>query len=410
MADSETAKPFTIDIPSDKLDFLRQKLELATFPDAILTNEDDWSHGPPLPTMRRLVEYWRNGFDWKAAEARLNLIPQYIVPIDIDGFGTFRVHYLHVNKGAKSAIPLLMIHGWPGSFFEFTKVLGALANGDGEEPKFEVIIPSLIGYGFSDGANQPGFSCFKQAEMCYKLMLKLGFSEYVVQGGDWGMIITHILANTYYPKHVKAVHTNNSDKCEPPFFFENPIYWLQNQLRGPFTAIEKAGIERTQRFMSEGYGYNLMHKHRPQTIGYSIADSPVGLLGWILDKLRDWTDNYPWTDDEILTWVSIYWFSTPGPTASLRLYYESRRAPQEQRRKGFAWASCPMGISHFPMDINVSPVVWARPMGNFVFERVHKSGGHFAAWENPDLLVGDLKDMFKKSGPVYGVVQGRDGY
>ncbi|KAF3226471.1 hypothetical protein TWF191_004733 [Orbilia oligospora] len=270
--DAGIAKPFTIDISSDKLDLLRQKLELTAFPDAILANESDWAHGPPVPTMRRLVEYWRNGFDWKAAEARLNLLPQYTIAINVDGFGTFDVHYLHVNKAAKNAIPLLMVHGWPGSFFEFTKILGPLTNGD--EPTFD----------------------------------------------------------------------------------------------------------------------------------------PVGLLGWILDKLQDWTDNYPWTDDEILTWVSIYWFSTSGPTASLRLYYESRRAPQEQKKKGFAWAKCPMGISHFPMDINVSPVVWSRPMGNFVLERVHTSGGHFAAWEKPDILAGDLKDMFKKGGPVYGVVRGRDGY
>ncbi|KAF3117352.1 hypothetical protein TWF103_007490 [Orbilia oligospora] len=363
--DAGIAKPFTIDISSDKLDLLRRKLELTIFPDVyryiyltnnttILASESDWAHGPPLPTMRRLVKYWRNRFDWKAAEARLNLLPQYTVAINVDGFGTLHVHYLHVNKAAKNAIPLLMVHGWPGSFFEFTKILGPLMNGDGDEPTFEIIVPSLIGYGFSDGAKEPGFGCFKQAEMCHKLMLKLGFGEYVVQGGDWGVC-------------------RHSFELPPAFFLTT---WPS----------------------------------RPQTIGCSIMDSPVGLLGWILDKLQDWTDNYPWTDDEILTWVSIYWFSTSGPTASLRLYYESRRAPQEQKKKGFAWAKCPMGISHFPMDINVSPVVWSRPMGNFVFERVHTSGGHFAAWEKPDILAGDLKDMFKKGGPVYGVVRGRDGY
>ncbi|KAF3942434.1 hypothetical protein ABW19_dt0206585 [Dactylella cylindrospora] len=134
--------------------------------------------------------------------------------------------------------------------------------------------------------------------MCHKLMLKLGFAEYAVQGGDWGMVIAHIMSCKYYPAHVKACHLNNSDYYEPPSLWKNPLYWLQNMLRGPYTASEKAGIARTQTFLKEGFGYNLMHKYRPQTVGYGIADSPVGLLAWILDKLHDWSDGFPWTDDE----------------------------------------------------------------------------------------------------------------
>ncbi|KAJ6256244.1 hypothetical protein Dda_9079 [Drechslerella dactyloides] len=409
MASNDEIKPFKIDISKDQLDFLKSKLDLSTFPDGILPDDDDWSQGPPLPTMRRLVDHWRNDFDWQTAQAKLNKIPQFTTSIDVEGFGALNVHFLHVNKGAKNAIPLVMIHGWPGTFYEMTKILSYLTDGKNDEPKFEVVVPSLIGYGFSDGAKKPGFSCVKQGEMCHKLMLKLGFNEYVAQGGDWGMVIAHVMANVYYPQHLKAVHINNSDMYEPPSLFKNPLYWLQNQLRGPYTPAEKAGIERTQKFLGQGLGYNKMHSHRPQTIGYSIQDSPSGLLAWILDKLHDWTDDYPWTDDEVLTWVSIFWFSTSGPTASFRLYYESQRMPMEDKLKYIAWAKCPMGISHFPKDINVSPLLWARPMGNFVFERAHDAGGHFAAWEKPQVLASDLKEMFKRGGPVYGAVSGRDG-
>ncbi|KAK6346498.1 hypothetical protein TWF696_006624 [Orbilia brochopaga] len=410
MASNDDIKPFRIDISHDQLTLLKNKLESTVFPDGTLSDDDDWSQGPPLSTMRRLVTYWRNGFDWKAAEAKLNEIPQFATPIDIDGFGALNVHFVHVNKGAKNAIPLVMIHGWPGSFFEMTKVLDYLTDEKGDGPTFEIVVPSLIGYGFSDSATKPGFSCVKQGEMCHKLMLKLGFNEYVAQGGDWGMVIAKGMANAYYPQHLKAVHVNNTDMYGPPSLFRNPLYWLQNQLRGPYTAAEKAGIERTQKFLGQGYGYYMMHSQRPQTIGYSIEDSPSGLLGWILDKLHDWTDDYPWTDDEVLTWVSIYWFSIGGPTASVRLYYESQHLPMEDKLKYIEWAKCPMGVSHFPKDINVSPTVWARPMGNFVFERVHDAGGHFAAWEKPQVLANDLKDMFKKDGPVYGAVSGRDGF
>ncbi|EPS44937.1 hypothetical protein H072_1084 [Dactylellina haptotyla CBS 200.50] len=401
MTSSSDIQPFIINIGNEQLDHLQKKLDLTTFPDEILPEPDDWSQGPPLATMRRLVEYWRNGYDWKLAESKLNTFPQFITPIEIDGFGSLNVHFLHLNKGAKNAIPLIMIHGWPGTFYELTKVARILTEEGVNEPCFEIIVPSLIGYGFSDSAKKPGFTCVKQAEMCHKLMLKLGFEKYAAQGGDWGVVIAHIMANVYHPKHLRAIHINNSDIYEAPSFFKNPIYWLQNQLRGPYTTVEKTGIERTQKFLKEGFGYHLMHRHRPQTIGYSIQDSPSGLLAWILDKLHDWTDDYPWTDDEILTWISIFWFSTGGPTASVRLYYESARLPSDDKPKDTNWTSCPMGISYFPRDINVSPSAWARPMGNFVFERTHNAGGHFAAWETPDALAGDLKDMFRQGGAIY---------
>ncbi|KAK6537132.1 hypothetical protein TWF694_011330 [Orbilia ellipsospora] len=283
-------KPFTVDIPKEKLDLLKKKLDLTSFPDEILPEPNDWSQGPPLSTMRRLIEHWRDGYDWKTEESKLNRFPQFITPIDIDDFGCLNVHFLHINKGVKDALPLVMIHGWPGTFYEFTKILPLLMEHKDGDPVFEVIVPSLIGYGFSDSAKKPGFTCVKQAEMCHKLMLKLGFDQYAAQGGDWGMVIAHIMGNVYYPNHLKAMHINNSDVYESPSLLQNPLYWFQNQFRGPYTSAEKAGIERTQKFLQEGFGYNLMHKHRPQTIGYSIHDSPSGLLAWILDKLHDWTD------------------------------------------------------------------------------------------------------------------------
>lgn len=242
-------------------------------------------------------------------------------------------------------------------------------------------------------------------------MLSLGYHEYVTQGGDWGMMITRTM-DLLYPEHVKASHVNMI-RCQPPKFFSHPLQYLQHTLM-PYSEKDKRGFERTEWFSKEGRGYNLQQSTKPQTIGYALADSPVALLAWIYEKLHDWTDNYPWTQDEILTWISIYWFSTAGPAASVRIYYEAvhskgKRLGSRDDTVKFI-PKVPLGLARFPKELGVLPWTWARTMGPVVFESEYESGGHFAAHERPQAIADDLQKMFGRKGPCYGVVKDRDGY
>jgi hypothetical protein len=236
----------------------------------------------------------------------------------------------------------------------------------------------------------------------------------VVQGGDLGYFVCRFLARLY-PGSVKAQHVN---MCHPPEVTatSNPALWAEFQLN-PLTEYEKAGLARSRWFREEGFGYNLLQCTRPQTAGYAITANPVGLLAWIYEKLHEWTDGYPWTDDEALTWISIYYFSTAGAAASQRIYYEmSHRTSkdgvpqQEAYLEVQKYVDVPLGYSRFPREIVLLPKVWVKAMGPVVFIKDHSSGGHFAAWERPDELVDDIRTMFGKNGGAYGVVPGNTGF
>lgn len=227
----------------------------------------------------------------------------------------------------------------------------------------------------------------------------------VTQGGDWGSLITQVLA-ALYPDHVLASHLN-SVFARPPKWISNPLLALQHAVT-PYTSREQHGLARTRWFFTKGKGYHTQQSTKPQTLGYALADSPVGLLAWIYEKLHDWTDSYPWTDDEILTWVSIYWFSTAGPAASLRIYFEIEQVGREFFTQYNPRAK--LGLAYFPREIVVVPKIWGRTLGPVVYESEHDSGGHFAAWEKPEAIAKDLNNMFRRGGPVYGIVPGRNGY
>lgn len=205
------------------------------------------------------------------------------------------------------------------------------------------------------------------------------------------------------------------DSANPPSYFANPLLAVQHALL-PYSPREKHGQKRSAWFQEEGRGYNLEQSTKPQTIGYALADSPAACLSWIYEKLHDWADSYPWTDDEVCTWVSTYWFSVAGPAASARIYYEMThnvdgRADKLGRDRLRSYSpGVKLGLSHFPMDLVVLPSTWCRTLGDVVFERDHESGGHFAAWEQPDELVKDLRDMFGRGGGAYGLVKGASGY
>ncbi|KAN0135063.1 Alpha/Beta hydrolase fold [Lactarius tabidus] len=396
-------QPFKITVSDDALALLKRKLDDTCLPDEVKAAE--WAYGVPLADIRRLVSRWKDGYDWRTHERELNALPMFTRTIAVDGFGELNVHYVHKRSEVEGAIPLLFVHGWPGSFLEVTKILPLLTAASADHPSFHVVAPSLPGYAWSEGALEKGFQMEHYAELFNKLMVSLGYDEYVTQGGDWGHAVTLTTASKYGPKHVKACHTN-MPLCDRPKFLKNPITVLKC-LVTYFTARGREAAAASQEFFKNGTGYYAEQSTKPQTLGYSLADSPVGLLAWIYEKLVAWTDSYPWTDDEVLTWISIYWFSRSGPAASVRIYYE---AAHMEKRERFPKTSVPIGVSFFAKDIIHLPRALIRAQGKIVFESDHEAGGHFAAYEQPESLVGDLRKMFGKSGPAAGVVPGCTGY
>lgn len=220
-------------------------------------------------------------------------------------------------------------------------------------------------------------------------------------------MICRMLAK-YHPICCKAIHINMDMSTEPPRWTRNPILALQHMIT-PYTEREKRGKVSSQRFSVEGSGYMAQQMTSPQTLGYSLADSPVGLLAWIYEKLHVWTDAYPWTDEEICTWISIYWFSTAGPAASLRIYREFFKSDRSEVMGSYI-PTVKTGISYFPEEISSHPKTWMKACAPVVFQSEHDTGGHFAAYEQPDLLAEDLRRMFGKGGGAYGVVSEKDGY
>jgi hypothetical protein len=241
-------------------------------------------------------------------------------------------------------------------------------------------------------------------------MVSLGYEQYVTQGGDWGAFITRTIGH-FYPDNCLASHINMI-RVNPPKFSRNPIVALQHAVT-PYSNEEKEGIKRSQWFQAEGRGYFGMQSTKPQTLGYALADSPVALLAWVYEKLHDWTDSYPWTDDEILTWVSIYWFSRAGPAASVRIYYEVVHEKPDMLLRGIVMSWIPrvkLGLAYFPKELGHPPRSWAKAMGPVVYENHHRNGGHFAAWEQPEAIAHDLEKMFGKDGPCFDIVKGKTGY
>ncbi|CAL1713467.1 unnamed protein product [Somion occarium] len=398
--------PFTLSVPDADLELLRTKLKSTRLPDELVNAK--WAYGAPLGDIKQLLERWKDGFDWRAAEAKINDIPQFTRDIEVEGFGTLNIHYIHQKSQVKNAIPLFFSHGWPGHFLEVSKLLPLLTAESPDHPSFHVVAFSLPGFGFSEAPKKRGFRLKQYAEVGHKLMIALGYNEYVVQGGDWGFGIVRNMASLYGGKHIKAWHTN-FPMMDKPSFSSHPLLWLRD-LFTPYTAQDRLHIERAIYYRTKSYGYFVEQSTMPQTIGYSLADSPVGLLAWVYEKLVNWTDNYPWTDDEVLTWVSIYWFSRAGPAASVRIYYEFQTKEGQADWENIKAPTIPFGVSYFPKEVIFVRFFWTRLLGNLVFKSTPDRGGHFAAHEKPELLSRDIRAMFGSGGPAFGVVPGKDGY
>ncbi|OTA60458.1 alpha/beta-hydrolase [Hypoxylon sp. EC38] len=396
---SDAVEPYQIKVPDVAMEKLKAKLELATFP-AETSFSNDRNYGAPLDDIKRLARTWQDKYDWRRIEAELNeKLPQFSTTIGVEGHEDLKIHFVHKKGDKPGAIPLLFCHGWPGSFLEVTKILPLLTSGtEDDEPVFHVVAPSLPNFGFSQRTSKPGFGLAQYAEVCHKLMLRLGYEKYATQGGDWGFMITRAMG-LQYPSHVIASHVNLI-LAKPPNPLRSPLLILQYVL-GWYSAHEKAGLKRTSWYNDEGNGYRQIQTTKPHTPGFALADSPVALLAWVYEKLKDWTDEYDWTDDEVLTWVSIYQFSEAGADASLRIYYETfhKTGGGEEMTQLLEWnGKVPLGLSYFPRDLVVLPSSWGRTLGPVVFEKRHEEGGHFASFEKPEALVRDIRDMFVKGG------------
>ncbi|KAJ5578807.1 Alpha/Beta hydrolase protein [Penicillium hispanicum] len=399
--------PFKINISEERVQRLHQKLALTDFPDEIsdLGSDELWSRGVPLAEVKRLTAYWQDGFDWRKTEDALNEFPQYTADINIGGFGNYQIHFVHQTSDVVGAIPLLFLHGWPGSFIEVTKLLPLLANGGESGPCFHVIAPSLIDFGFSTASKMKSFGVDQHAEAYHKLMLALGYEEYVIQAGDVGYLIARSIASKYGSKNCKAIHTNSAVPAEPNAELHSEVYAKVQSI--PLSDSDKEGLVRTASVSKDGMGYYQQLSTRPQTIGYGLTDSPVGLLAWLHEKLHGWTDAYPWTDDEILTWVSIHYFSTAGATAPGYVYYMMEHSSPSAFVASQKYIAVPMGIARFARDLILLPKPWNQTLGPIVYESEHQKGGHFAAWECPEEIVRDLRAMFGKGGPLSGCVDGK---
>ncbi|KAF8684625.1 epoxide hydrolase [Rhizoctonia solani] len=387
MAAYNEIKPFTISIPDSELDQLHQKLELTRLPDELdLPPGQEWNWGIPLAVLKPVLEYWRIKYDWRAVEERINQsLPQFTTYVESKRHGEQEVHFVHKRSKNPGAIPLIFV----------SKIIEELVNPkDPKLPSFHVVAPSLPGYVFSQRANTPGMNVIGTAYVFDKLMQKLGYKHYVAQGGDWGALVCQAFA-IYHQDTCLAIHTNFSVSFPRPL--KNPILTLKTIL-GLYPKDERDGLKKSQQSDAET-GYQKIQGTRPQTLAVGLTDSPVGLLAWIGEKLYAWTDDYPWTPEEWITWTMLYWVN--GPAASLRYYKEnsivepSKDPELQEELSKMRTLSSPtlFGFSWFPKDLYTFPVEWAGIGRNYVYSNKHNRGGHFAAWEVPELLVGDIQSF-----------------
>lgn len=376
--------PFRIAIGEDQLRDLRDRLHRTRWPER--ETVADWSQGVPLDYLRDLCRYWAEGYDWRATESRLNALPQFRT--QIDGLG---IHFLHVRSPHPDALPLVMTHGWPGSVVEFAKVIGPLtdprSHGGDAGDAFHVVCPSLPGYGFSDRPTGPGWDVERIARAWSTLMARLGYHRYGAQGHDWGTSISTRLAQQDTDR-VLGIH------LAPPLVAPDPATFdeLTDAERTALADLERAGNDD---------GYSLEQSTRPQTVGYGLVDSPAALCAWIVEKFQAWTDcdGHPenaLTRDDLLDNVMLYWLPGVG-ASSARLYWESFARVQQRFRQGTTdVVTTPTGCSVFPKENPRPSRRWAqRRFLDIRHWGEPARGGHFAAFEQPELFVAEVRAFFR---------------
>jgi pimeloyl-ACP methyl ester carboxylesterase len=385
-----TIRPFRVDVPEEDLDDLRRRIGATRWPTKELV--EDRSQGVQLATMQELARYWTTDYDWRRAEEKLNALPQFTT--EIDGVD---IHFIHVRSPHEDALPLIMTHGWPGSVIELLETIGPLtdptAHGGQAEDAFHLVLPSLPGYGFSGEPAELGWNVGRVAGAWAELMERLGYTRYVAQGGDVGAAVTDAMGRQA-PEGLLGIHMN----------------LLVTVLGGPQpeeSEEERAAAEQLATFRQSGFGYFLEMATRPQTIGYSLLDSPVALAGWLLDHDTDsyykisgaFVDGDPagnLTREHIIDNITLYWLTGTGASAA-RSYWEDGKALAQARASGQAppEVSVPVGFSTFPGEIWRTPRSWVEnSYPNVVYFNEVDRGGHFAAWEEPQLFSQEVRAAF----------------
>ena len=377
-------QPFKVQVPEETLKDLQDRLALTRWPDEIPGS--GWDYGSNLAYIKELVEYWRTGFNWRAQEEAINTFSHFRTTVE--GLG---VHFIHERGNGPDPMPLVITHGWPGSFFEMSKITSLLADpaSHGADPAdaFDVVAPSIPGYGFSDHPTQPGMHVRRVADLWSRLMAEeLGYSRYGAQGGDWGASVTAHLGFAY-PDNLMGIHLTS---------MTHPTPYL-----GPGSSelsdAERAHMEQRKNWIQAEGGYAHVHGTKPQTLSYGLNDSPAGLAGWIVEKYRTWSDcdgdvEKRFTKDELLTTITIYW-ATQTINSSTRLYWETLNDPWEMKQG--ERIQVPTAMAVFPKELSHAPREWGERSFNVQRWTEMPRGGHFSAFEEPELLAQDIRDFFR---------------
>ena len=374
--------PYMIQISNDDLEDLKRRLLSTRWPEK--ETVEDWSQGIPLSYIKEISDYWLNEYDWRSREEYYNSFPQFIT--NIEGLD---IHFIHIKSPHEEAKPLIISHGWPGSIVEFHKVIKPLIDpvsfGGKAEDAFHLVCPTLPGYGFSGKPSQTGTSVERIAELWDILMNKIGYSKYFAQGGDWGSAIT-IAIGKQNKGSCQGIHVNMPFAPPTKEALENP------------SERDKIAFEGLGYYQEWGSGYSKQQSTRPQTLGYGLVDSPIGQASWIIEKFYEWTDcnGHPeniLNKEELIDNVMFYWL-TKSATSSARLYWESFGSfggnPEEK-------LELPIGCSIFPKEISRTPRSWAEQIySNIVYWNELKKGGHFAAFEQPEIFINEIRNCFKE--------------
>jgi pimeloyl-ACP methyl ester carboxylesterase len=373
---SDAIYPYPFTFPETALDDLRERLARTRWPER--ETVAGWSQGAPLARMQALCDYWQSDYNWRAAEARLNAVNPSMTRID-----DLDIHFLHLQSPEPDALPLVMTHGWPGSVFEFLKVAPLLADprryGGDPQDAFHVVLPTLPGFGLSEKPTAPGWTPERIAHAWVVLMQRLGYDGFVAQGGDWGYAITNALGGIGAPS-VQAVHFNMF-----------PI----NDTMEAVDAQEEKALKRLQSFKDNESGYQIEQVQSPQTIGYALTDSPVGQAAWFYEKYEQWTDHDGDPErllsrDEMLDNITLYWL-TATAASSARIYWQSMQTFKEHQ------ITVPVGYSQFPRDIHEASLRWVRERyPTLVYYNELPRGGHFAAWEQPEVFASEVRASFRR--------------
>jgi pimeloyl-ACP methyl ester carboxylesterase len=392
--DKDTIRPFRVKVPEKDLVELRRRIAATRWPD----KETDLSQGVPLDRLKELVRYWGSGYDWRKAEAKLNALPQFVTKID-----GLDIHFIHVRSKHRNALPVIITHGWPGSVIEQLKIIGPLtdpaAQGGRADDAFDVVMPSLPGFGFSGRPTDTGWGPERIAQAWAELMRRLGYTRYVAQGGDWGSPVSNSMARQA-PKGLLGIHVNLPGTVPPEVAAVIPVgglapTGLSEKERAEFESLVAAARKGNRAYVT-------MMTARPQNIGYGLTDSPAGLAAWLLGHpgFGKWTygddpEQLP-TKDDVLDNITLYWLTNTGASAA-RIYWENAgRGPTSAADQRSAEITLPVAITVFPDEVYRSPETWARrAYRNLIYFHEVNKGGHFAAWEQPQVFSEELRAAFR---------------